>query len=56
MHTPSLPLSSVLMGNYTNKCSLFSTQSDWKANEWIYQVVTFLAEGQLLHCVITEER
>lgn len=29
------------MGNYTNKCSLFFTWSNWKPNEWIYQAITF---------------
>lgn len=44
------------MGNYTNKCTLFSTPSGQKANEWIYQAVAFSDEGQMLCYIITEKK
>lgn len=42
---PSISLSlSLLMGNYTNKCSLFPSRLDFKGenNEWIYPTITVL--------------
>ena len=43
------------MGNYTNKCSLFSTPSDRKANEWIHQAVASSVEVSCCIYIIIEE-